>query len=226
MTIPSLTAALILSLSAGTPPPIVTPGVSEADPGHVQAQRRTVDGLVGEWEGQFRVSNERGTSVSMVGLSVQRETISGKTPSGVLMAFQGMAFAAPVDGMARLTLDEAQSQITSTWCDTLMDTGVAFTSVATASPSGSSVTLQSFTLESDDVLSQTITLESQDHAVIQIVSQLPGEPARTTLRMDLYRLPPGQLSMGSGILQNPTLLARLESMQTNNATANVNPDAE
>lgn len=226
MTIASLTAVLVLSLGAGTPPPVVMPGVCAADPARWQSQRQTLDGLVGEWEGEFRVTNERGTSVSMVGLSAQRETLPGEESGGVLMAFQGLAFATPIDGVARLTLDEPQAQITSTWYDTLMDTGVSFTSVATVSPSVCALTLQSFTLESDEVLSQTITLESQDHAVIHIMSQSPGEPARTILSMNLYRLPVGQVSMGAGMLTDAALLARLDSMQTNTATANVNPDAE
>lgn len=226
MTIASLTVALVLSLGAGTPPPIVMPGISASDPARAQAQRQTLDGLVGEWEGEFRVTNERGTSVSLVGLSAQRETLPGDVSGGVLMAFQGLAFASPIDGMSRITLGIRETQITSSWYDTLIGTGVSFTSASVAAPSVCSLTLQSFTLESDEVLSQTITLESKDHAVIQIVSRLPGQDARTVLSMDLYRLPAGQLSMGAGMLRDAALLARLDAMEMNTTTANVNPDAE
>jgi hypothetical protein len=226
MTIPSLMAALLLSLGAGTPPPIVIPGAGTAYPSRAQAQRLTLEALAGEWEGEFRVMNERGTSVSLVGLSALRETLPGEEADSVRMAFQGLAFATPIDGMSVLTLDAQSSEVSSTWYDTLLDTSTWYTGSSAAGTREGTLMLQSFTLESDEVLSQTITLESKDHVVIQITSRLPGQDARQVLSMDLYRLPPGQLSMGSGILQNPALLARLESMQTNTATANVNPDAE
>lgn len=232
MTIATLTAAVLLSMGAGVPPPIVVPQGAQASQPSSDSQLQTLQSLVGEWEGQVRVTNERGTSVSMVGLSA----VEDGQPGGVLMTFQGIAFAQPLEGVARLGLSPLGSPATSVWYDSLSDQTLSFAqscATATNSTIGASqqacaqtLSFESLALVHNVVLRQTLTLESEGHIVIELTGQLPGEDPQTLLSMDLYRLPAGQLSMGAGMNSNPALLARLRTSDTNSATANVNPDAE
>lgn len=219
MTIATLVAALSLSLGAGVPPPIVIP---QGAPSQAAPQRiENIASLVGEWEGELRITTDKGTSVSLVGLSVEREA----STSDLLLGFQGLAYANIMEGAARLGLDHTGS-ITGAWYDTLANTPITFTEGTTTQPSTNSITLDSISLDQNQVLRQILTLQSQQHATLEIVSLTPGEQPATVLSMDLYRLPQGQLSMGTGLTRSPALIARLNAANQNTATANVNPNAE
>ncbi len=230
MTIATLTAAVLLSMGAGVPPPIIAPQGMNTDQPSARAQIQTLQAFVGEWEGQIRVTNERGTSVSMVGLSA----IEDVQPGNVLMTFQGIAFAQPIEGIGRLSHCTTESTTVSSWYDSLSDQSLSFAQTCHATigsalqPAASTTSLafESLALGHNLVIRQTLTLESEEHAVLEISAQLPGDDAQTLLSMDLYRLPAGQLSMGAGMSSNAGLLARLNTTNANTATANVNPDAE
>lgn len=222
MMIASMTAAMMLSLGAGVPPPIaVPPGVPKQE--LATKQVCSLGTLAGEWEGEVCVTSERGTSVSLVGLSATQDEGTGE----VLMGFQGLAFAAPFEGIARLTRT-IDGSTTCAWYDTLCDGAIAFDEACITGESSADLVFDSLTATDHRVLRQTMTIVSEGHLQIEITSHRPGERAAPVLSMDLYRLPSGQLSMGSGLTTTPELLAKLDTgtLIPTTRSANINPDAE
>lgn len=220
--IASLTAAMMLSLGAGVPPPIAVPPIVQKQE-LATKQVCSLGTLDGEWEGEVCVTSQRGTSVSLVGLSATQNERTGE----VLMGFQGLAFAAPFEGIARLTTT-TDGSTRCAWYDTLRDASIAFDEACITGEGTADLVFESLAATDCRVLRQTMTILSEGHVQIEITSHRPGERATPVLSMDLYRLPTGQLSMGSGLTTTPGLLAKLDtgSLIPSTRSANINPDAE
>lgn len=171
--------------------------------------------LAGEWEGQVQVRGTDGfNSASVISASNKLED-NGRSLASCLT---GMAFAKSFEGASVIRL--SNSGISGSWVDSYSKSTLTAAANSSGCTEGSATLSGSFTRDAKQFkVEQALTMSDNDHYILEVTS-ISAEGRRTLLvRLDLTRLPAGQVAEANAKFKDAPLLTQLRNATTKSAQA-------